>query len=295
MNRIGVVTVTFNSGSVLQPFLRCCLEQTGANFEMLVIDNASADATREILSGVAYPRVRSLFNTENLGFAKASNQGITHFLERGFDRVLLINNDTEFPADLFAQLDRLLSKHRGRVITPRITFFDRPDLNWYAGGRFTAVRGITGYHDRYALPDRGESNEIRVVEYAPACCLMVDGSVFRQIGLLDERYFVYWEDGDFCMRMKKAGIELLYAPGTVLAHKASSLTGGQTSDFTIQQYHKNQIYFVRKHFGPVMLGYTVAVMVLKGLLRVVFRGDNWRQFRLRLGAMAEGLRNATAP
>lgn len=295
MKRIGVVTVTFNSESVLQPFLRCCLAQRAVDFELLVVDNASSDATRQLLSRVDDPRVRCLFNDANLGFARASNQGIADFLQRGFDRVLLINNDTEFAPDLFAELDRLLSKHGGRVITPRITFFERPELNWYCGGRFTALRGITGFHERYGLPDTGEGNEIRVVEYAPACCLMVDRSVFGEIGLLDEQYFVYWEDGDFCMRLKEARIPLLYAPRTVLAHKASSLTGGQTSDFSVRQYHKNQMYFVRKHFGPAMLAYTLTVMTLKSLLRVLFRGDTWRQFRLRLRAMAEGLRSTAVP
>jgi GT2 family glycosyltransferase len=290
MTRVGVVTVTFNSAQVLQPFLDCVLAQRDIGFELLIVDNASADGTRQILGGIRDSRVKSLLNDANLGFAKASNQGIAHFLERGFDRVLLINNDTEFPAKLFADLDGLLQKHRGRVITPRITYFDRPELNWYCGGRFTPLRGMTGYHERAGLPDAEERAEVRAVEYAPACCLMVDRSVFEEVGLLDERFFVYWEDGDFCMRLKRAHVPLLYAPGIVLAHKASSLTGGQTSDFTIRQYHKNQMYFVRKHFGPVMLTYTFVVMILKSLLRVLFRGDTWRQFRLRMRAMADGLR-----
>lgn len=288
MNRIGIVTVTFNSGAVLRPFLESCLAQQGANFQVLVVDNASSDDTRQILAGVHDDRVVTLLNDDNLGFAKASNQGIAYFRERGFERILLLNNDTEFAPDLFAALDRALTEQGGRVITPRICFFDRPDLNWYCGGHFRLLLGVTGFHEHSAEPDRGEK-EIRAVEYAPACCLMVDKSVFEQVGVFDENFFVYWEDGDFCWRLRRAGIDVLYAPGIVLLHKASALTGGGTSDFTIRQYHRNQVYFVRKHFGRSVLAYTLGVMCIKGLLRVLFRGDSWRQYKLRLEAMREGL------
>ncbi len=291
MNRLGVVTVTFNSGSVLLPFLQCCLAQREIDFEVLIVDNASTDTTRHIATSLDDKRVVSLLLESNTGFAKASNIGIKHFLQRGFDRILLLNNDTEFSPTLFADLDGLMSKYDGRVITPRITFFDRPELNWYCGGHFAAPRGCTCFHDRYALPDAQQTSEVRAVEYAPACCLMVERSVFDEVGLLDERYFVYWEDGDLCMRLKKARIPILYSHGVVLAHKASSLTGGQTSDFSIRQFHKNQLYFVRKHFGPAMTFYTVIVMFAKSLVRALFRWDTWRQFRLRMVAMREGMRD----
>jgi len=289
--RIGIVTVTFNSEKVLRPFLRCCLAQRHADCRLLVVDNASSDGTRQIISEFNERDFDVILNDANVGFAAASNQGIRHFLRLGFERILLLNNDTEFGPTLVADLDRLLAAHQGRVITPRITFHDRPDLNWYCGGRLVLLRGVTGFHDRYRMPNRPEACEVRAVEYAPACCLMVDRSVFEEIGVFDERYFVYWEDVDFCMRLKRARVPILYAPGIVVAHKASSLTGGATSDFSIFQYHHNQVYFVRKHFGPLMLAYTVPVMIIKGLLRVALRGDSWQQFRKRLQAMMAGLRS----
>jgi len=288
LNRIGVVTVTYNSGAVLRPFLRSCLAQQDADFQLLVIDNASSDDTRQILAEIADPRVVTMLNDANLGFAKASNQGIDYFMQLGFERVLLINNDTEFAPSLFAELDRLLIEKNARLITPRIVFFDQPQLNWYCGGHFRLLLGATGFHERYAQPDRGE-RDVRAVDYAPACCLMVDTTVFSQIGVFDEQFFVYWEDVDFCWRLRQAGIDLLYAPQPVLAHKASALTGGGMSDFSIRQYHRNQMYFVRKHLGRGMLAYTAAVMCFKGILRVLFRGDTWRQFKWRQQAMREGL------
>jgi len=290
LSKVGVVTVTYNSAGVLEPFLQCCLRQNDACFELLIVDNASTDNTRAIVQACKDERVRALFNVTNLGFATASNQGIRHFLERGFDRILLINNDTEFPATLLASLDRTLTENGGAAVTPRITLNDAPHSIWYCGGHFTWVSGGSFALDRSVDAATEAEKPVVRTEFAPACCLLVDREVFAAIGYFDEDYFVYWEDADFCYRMLGANLPLIYAPGIEIAHKVSSLTGGLESDFFVRYYHRNQMYFVRKHSSLVMLLYTVAVTVAKSLLRIPLRGDSWSRFRLRMRSMVEGLR-----
>ena len=129
-----------------------------------------------------------------------------------------------------------------------------------------------------------------LTEYAPTCCMLVRREVFDRIGLMDERYFVYWDDTDFCYRMYKAGLRLMCDSTVMMTHKVSSLTGGVASDFFIKFHHRNQIYYARKHFGPVVLAYTLVMSVVKAVLRFVVGRDNLRQLGLRLKSMGTGLR-----
>jgi GT2 family glycosyltransferase len=285
--RIGVVTVTYNSGEVLQPFLECVAAQDYPDWVLYVVDNASRDATRPILAATNRPWLRVILNDANLGVAEGNNQGIRAALGDGCQYVLLINNDVEFSPTLFSQLFGSLSRYRSDAVTPRITYHDEPAVDWFNGGRFKYMRGPDARHDP---PGRPDQHEPRLIGYAPTCCMLVSRHAIEEVGLMDPAYFVYWDDTDFCLRMQRAGKALLCDPSVSMSHKVSSLTGGLTSDFFIRYHHRNQVYFVRKHFGSAVLAYTVCVSIIWALLRVALRGDTLRQFRLRVRSMGEGLR-----
>lgn len=287
---LGIVTVTFNAAAFLQPFLDCCFAQTGANFELLIIDNASSDGTSMMLSAVDDPRLTVLENATNIGYAAACNQGIRHFLERGAIGILLINNDTEFGNGLFEALWEALVRHRADAITPRITYAADPSVNWYAGGRFTFWKGFQGEHLGLGLWHNPADSEPRWTPVAPGCCVMFAASTFEHIGLFDENCFVYFEDTDFFLRMQRAGLRLLCLPGVSVAHKVSLSTGGTQSDFSIRQYHRNQIYVLRKHFGSAIVVTQVVIIALKATFRLLARRDTIRQYALRLASIGEGLR-----
>lgn len=293
MARVAAVTVTYNSGTVLEPFLRCCLRQTHPDYALYVIDNASRDGTLALLDTVRDPRVHVTRNADNLGVAEGNNQGIRAALAAGYDRVLLINNDTEFGETLFADLEAVLDARGASAVTPRIVYYDHQDQDWFAQGGFTSpLRGVTGRHE--PAPAAGGA-EVRAIDYAPTCCMLVTADAFRRIGLMDEKYFVYWDDTDFCWRLKTGGESLLVAPSVVLAHKVSSLTGGLASDFFIRYHYRNQMYFVKKHFGPLVAAYTAALLCATILARIVARGDSLRMCRLRLASLWTGIRMPVGP
>src|SRR4051812_22766558 len=110
-NKVGVVTVTYNSGKVLQDFLCCILSQTHSNFVLFAIDNASTDSTLQQLHACTDPRVAIIANPDNRGVAEGNNQGIRAALEAYCDSVLLINNDTVFENGLIEKLLAGLSQH----------------------------------------------------------------------------------------------------------------------------------------------------------------------------------------
>jgi len=289
MSRVGVVTVTYNSGKVLGAFLDCCERQQRGNWLLIVVDNASADTTREILRRRLSGNMHVIANDSNRGVAEGNNQGIGLARNLGCDRVLLINNDVEFSSLLFAELDSTMNRSSCDALVPRIVFHDQPSIDWFVGGHFEWLWGPDARHDRHISKPDPEIVGVRHIDYAPTCCMLVKCSVFDAIGLMDERYFVYWDDTDFCYRMHKAGITLLIDANIVMSHKVSSLTGGVSTDFFLRYHHRNQIYYVRKHFGHLVLAYTLIMSILKAALRVLVRGDSFRQFVLRLRSMNEGL------
>jgi GT2 family glycosyltransferase len=290
MNKVGIVTVTFNSAHVIEAFLNSLLAQTYSNCFLYVIDNASSDETLARIARRKDPRVSVTANAVNVGFAEGSNQGIRAALAANCSAVLLINNDTEFEPSLLRTLVHALNEHPVDMVAPKILLHDHPDVIWSAGGGLNPIKGHTGFHFGWGETDRGQFDRSRLVDHAPACCLLIRREVFERIGLMDQRFFVYVEDTDFCYRAKAAGIKLLYFPAATLLHKASSLTGGVESEFVVRSLTRNQIYFLLKHFGMWRLLYYVPAFQLYQLARLLSKRISFSSFFLRQRAFAEGLR-----
>lgn len=288
--KLGVLTVTFNAADFIQAFLDCCLTQASEDFELLVIDNASSDNTLGVLTAVADPRVRLVRNEHNIGYAAACNQGIRYFLERGASDILFINNDTEFGSDLFGSLREARARYDADAITPRISYAKDTRINWYAGGRFTFWKGFQAEHLGIGLPHDSADTQPRWTPVAPGCCVMFPSSTFERIGFFDENYFVYFEDTDYFIRMKRAGLHLLYVPGITIAHKISLSTGGAQSDFSIRYCQRNQVYLLRQHFGSSTVAIQVVLIVLRATLGLLTRRDTLRQYALRLSSISEGFK-----
>jgi hypothetical protein len=115
-------------------------------------------------------------------------------------------------------------------------------------------------------------------------------AVFDRIGLLDEQFFVYWEDADFCLRCKAAGIPITVLRAPTIRHKVSTLTQGETSDFSVRMYQGNQIRFLHKHLGMPATLAQLPLLTAKALLRYVARRERWATTRLRLTTIASALK-----
>jgi GT2 family glycosyltransferase len=283
------VTVTYNGASVLQSFLDCVASQVGIDWHLIIVDNASSDETRELLMSVDDPRISIILNEQNFGVAGANNQGIKIACEAGAETVLLVNNDTEFDSGLFYNLAVSLETNSTDAVTPLIPFFDKPDRIWYAGGRFLNWRGGISFHDSFMKPVISVSKAVSRTEYAPTCCLAIKASVFDRIGYMDEQYFVYWDDTDFCWRMNKAGMAIAFDPNISLLHKVSISTGGSESDFSIRYLYRNHMIFLRKYRSKAFCSYVLVVLGIKAAWRLSLGHTNIRKLRLQLAAMYEGL------
>jgi hypothetical protein len=286
---VGVITVTYNSGRVIDGFLSSLLRQTYSDFILYSVDNASKDDTLEQIASYGDPHIRIIANPDNRGIAEANNQGIKAAGEEGCELVLLMNNDTEFEPGLIAKLMAGLDEFRCDMIAPKIMYFDNPCKIWSAGGGMVPGRGYAGFHHGYDEIDNGQFDLPRLVDHAPACCLLIRRNVFERIGMMDSRYFTYVEDTDFSYRAKMAGIKLMYLPSAKLLHKAHSLTGGLFSDFMMRYTTRNRIYFMLKHFGPWRGLYYVPAYQIHLLFQLLSRRVKPSMFWLREKAFFEGL------
>jgi GT2 family glycosyltransferase len=244
--RIGVVTVTYNSEQVLQEFLDSLAVQTHRKFVLYVVDNASKDETLKILSQRTDMAVVVIANLSNIGVAEGNNQGIRSALEDGCECVLLLNNDTVLQDDLIAQLYEGLSRYPCDMTTGKMYFHDRPDVFWCAGAHFQPWRAFKAIHDGRGQRDTGQYDQPRRITYTPTCCLLVRRTVFDRIGMMDGRYFAYYDDADFLVRSLLHGIPLWYVPEARLWHKVASLASRQP-EFAIRLFARNRVYFIRKY------------------------------------------------
>ena len=286
---VGVVTVTYNSARVIEGFLRSVLAQTYEDFILSVVDNASSDGCLKQLERYSDSRIRIIANPDNRGIAEGNNQGIKASVANGCRLILLVNNDTEFEPGLLQTLLDGLRESGSDMVAPKILFHHDQQKIWSAGGGLDARRGFAGFHHGYGELDEGQFDAIRNVQHAPACCVLIRQEVFARIGLMDDRYFAYVEDTDFCYRAMRAGMTITYLPKARVLHKAHSLTGGLFSPFMMRFTTRNRTYFMLKHFGA-WKG-SCYVLAYQGYLLFQFlaRRVKWPMFILRERAFWEGL------
>jgi len=278
MEKIGVVTVTYNSDKVLQPFLSDLFAQSFHNFNLYVIDNASEDKTLKILDDLNDNRVNQIRNHSNIGVAAANNIGIKKALEDKCSHILILNNDIEFSNTLFKDMLVSIKKENCSMMTPKIMYHRDKDIIWYAGGGFKKSNGYLPYHTGFNENIKNNNYQSLYVDYASTCCLLIKKDVFETIGYMDEKYFVYFDDTDFLFRVKKEGVHKIYYDSQItLFHKVGSLTKSLTKEFErsyrthffLKQNIRNHIYFLRK-IGSVYSYLFCLFLFFKNNLRFLF-------------------------
>ncbi len=281
--RLHLVTVLFNGEGSLRPFLDSLLAQELRDWRLIAIDNASADQTCRVVDAYPDDRITLVRNAVNLGFAKAANQGFRLAAGQGGAFFVLINSDTTFAPNFLGGLIDAHDRLPAGVLAPRIMCLEDPEKAWYVGAHFRRGWMFEQVDDAY---DPNDTTEWRQVEFASGCCLGVPREVLRQVGLLDESFFVYWEDADFCLRLGEAGIPIYYLREPSALHLGQGSFGGAFTPAASRLYFRSNMQFLRKHCG---MRYALRCMV-RLLLRERGRPDRGRGRLLPMAAgMARGL------
>jgi len=231
--RVAVIVVNWNGRDITLDCLRSLSAQTYPHADLIVVDNASTDGSVAAIRA-DYPGVALLTMPENLRFAGGNNAGIREALARGADAVLLLNNDTVVDPDFLKHLvNRMNTAPTCGMVAPKIYYFDQPDKIWFAGGVVSMWTG-TMRHIGIREMDHGQFDSVREIGYASGCCLLIRSEVIRKIGMLDDSYYMYTEDADWSMRVRKAGYTIIFEPAARIWHKLSVSAGGHLSWFKLR-------------------------------------------------------------
>lgn len=235
------------------------------NLSVILVDNASSDGTVESV-GESFPSVKVIENSRNLRFAGGNNVGIEYALRNKADYILLLNNDTVVAPDF---LDRLIevadTDKRIGIAGPKIYYYQDRKRIWFAGGRVEYWKGWIS-HIGVREPDHGQYDVLREVDYITGCCMLVKREVIERVGKLDERFFIYGEDADWCLRASRAGYTLVYVPSSIIWHKVSASSGGNLSWFKNWNKLKSQLRLMARyakwyHWLTIPFALTVNIIV----------------------------------
>jgi len=286
--KIGIVTVLFNSESVLEEFFQTLDIQSYKNFVLYVVDNQSPDnsltLSKTLASNYQFETV-IIENDKNYGVAKGNNIGIRRAIEDNCDLVLLSNNDIALDKDTIDKLLTGLDLHNADMAVPKIYIYGTNQL-WAAGGGFIKKSGLTVHYGQ-GETDNGQFDSDTNVDYAPTCFMLIKKEVFEAVGLMDENYFVYYDDTDFVHRaLNKYNKTLWYVSDSVISHNESTSTG-KMSDFSVKYLWRNLVYFALKNYNPVYAGYVILYNFLYILIMLFFKYSS-HQWKLALRSYKEG-------
>ncbi len=255
---IYVVVVTWNQYALTAACVRSLLLVNYPNLHILIVDNASQDDTTEKLCQEFKSGIEILTNARNLGYAGGNNVGIKHALQHSADYVMILNNDTVVDPDCITPLlVRLSGSERAGAVTPKIYFMDQPATIWAAGGRINPWIGKAGSRGR-GEDDTGQLDQPETVDYTTGCCFLAPRTIFEQAGPFDKRYFAYFEDLDWSLRVRSLGLDIWYEPASHVWHVAGASSAntapertGTRSPFIIYLLARNNLWFIRTHLTGI--------------------------------------------
>ena len=255
---VSVIIVNWNTCEITCDCLQSVYEQTAdSSFEVILVDNASSDDSVECIKN-EFPEVHLIENKENRGFAAANNQGMeiaegryalllnsdTIVLDHAIEKTVafadnhnqagvigcrVLNKDMSLQPTCFmypSALNMFLSSTYLYKIFPKNKFFGRESMTWW------------------------DRKDVREVEVVTGCFMLVRKEAIDQVGMMDEGFFMYWEETDWCYRMKKAGWETLFTPDAEIIHLGGE-SSKQVKPKMVNHWRKSMQYFFKKHYNPV--------------------------------------------
>lgn len=222
MSKVAVVILNFKLKDQTIECVKSVQKSSLSVDRLIVVDNNSQDGIEEEIkkmSGITF-----IQSGDNLGYSGGNNIGIKKALEKSdIDWIFILNPDTVIKKDTIKILVGEASDYNAGIAGPKIYFTNSKKI-WYAGGNFD-LANVLGSHRGVDEEDKGQYDETSETDYVTGAAMLVKKEVFEKIGLLDERYFLYYEDSDFCYRAKMVGFKIIYVPEALVYHANAQTTG----------------------------------------------------------------------
>ncbi len=285
---LSVIVVNWNVMDLLRDCLKSVYAQSqGLSMEVFVVDNNSSDGSAHMVKE-EFPSVRLIENDRNLGFATANNQAIRQSAGR---HILLLNPDTLVLDDALAEMVGFMESHSDAGVAGATVLNPDGTVQLACGRHFPTVfselcvlttlswrfprNRVLGRH----LMSNWSHRDTRQVEVVSGACMMVRRQAIDEVGMMDERMFLYAEEPDWCYRMIARGWKVYLDAGAAIIHYASRSTDKSSANVRLEGFKSMHLFFV-KHYGQVSgLAYRVIVFVLMGLRIPV----HWVKGRLQAG------------
>ncbi len=294
---VSILIVNFNSADLL----KCCLESLKKmdyrNIEVIVVDNASTDGSVEIIRKF-FPAVNLIEAKENLGFTGGNNLALSRATGR---YIALLNADTEVEPNWLTHLVDFAEAHEdGGVFASKVLFFDNKKIINSVGG-YADIFGFSPLRGSFEI-DSGQYDKPDTVFYAHGAAMLIRKSLIDRIGFLDETYFIYHEEFDFCWRAWLSGSKVYCVPAAIAYHKLRGRTFYAKGALARRQFlvKKNRIRTVIKnHKSITLMASSIVFNILVSfgeLLFYLLQGDfespkgNWQAFVWNIRELPETLR-----
>lgn len=287
MKHIFVSLLNFNGKKNTLACLDSLKDIKKDNFKLtiVVVDNASEEKFDLRSGNIGNIPLVIIKNEKNLGFSGGHNVAIECALKNGADYVLVLNNDTYVDKNFLEELLRVSqSDEKIGILVPKIYFApgfefhkdrysqkEKGKVFWYGGGKIDWAN-VIGDHRGVDEVDMGQYDKTEETGIATGCCALIKKDVFENVGLFDDKYFLYYEDSDLSIRARKKGFKIVYVPTSVIWHKNAGSAGGSGS--VLQDYY---ITRSRLLFGFRYAPIRSKLALFRESLSIMVRGRQWQK------------------
>lgn len=244
MSVASIIVINWNAATFLPSCLEALLAEVGDRDEVLVVDNNSTDESVGLVRS-GFPSVKLICNNHNLGYAGGANVGLR--TARG-NMLILLNPDVQVQRGWLTVLKDAFRDRRVGVVGCKL-LYPGGDVIQHAGGTIdwpTALPDHHGYRER----DEGQWDQPREVDYVTGAALALRRDILDRVGFFDADFYpAYFEEVDFCTRVREANYRVLYVPGAVAIHFEHASLGAQSYRY-YSLFHRNRLRFVLKHVAP---------------------------------------------
>ncbi len=245
MKELAVVICNFNKKDYLRECLKSVYEsEIDSEYDVIVVDNASTDGAPEMVKE-EFKQTILLENEENLGGSGGFARGMEYAKENKYQYIALLDNDIKVEHQTLQKLKRYIKNNpKYGVVGAKILTMDNPDIiqdygSFIDWNDYTLKIPYKGCRDRDDLVKKVDC------DYVPACCAITTGRVLKQVGVFDIKHFIYWDDMDWCLRVKESGYEVCAIDEARVYHKMGAINKENT--FSLYYFERNRILFFLKH------------------------------------------------
>lgn len=258
-HKIAVITVVYQNYEILKDFLSSFEKQKNKNFHIFISDLSDEKSHFVPLSGTSEGKQLTIIPSINRGYAYGINLGLKKAINQGYDKFCIINSDTYVDKNFVNSVLVSISHNPSSLIGGKIYYapgyeyhknkYSADELGkviWYAGGEID-WKNVFIKHKGVDEIDKNQFDKLEETDFVTGCLMAFDKTVIDKVGFWDEKYFLYFEDADYCIRAKKNGIKLYYDPLIVIWHKNAQSTQGSGSKLHLKYQEKNRLRFSLKY------------------------------------------------